>query len=178
MSEQNSSKLEKTFAPEVYVIEDEIISYLINNPLFEGRDQFFLKVFGLFITRQYVTQNTIKRVTGFSIGKVSEEVNNLLEMGLIKIADTSKYGKITYEASSAGLMLLNYAKTILERLASWQNKLVKMKKELDDNKEKLQNLYGYNTIYEKVLLYIKIISKYSTLLDEIENAIGELKKKK
>jgi DNA-binding transcriptional regulator GbsR (MarR family) len=177
MSEKNSNKLEKTFAPEVYVIEDEIITYLINNPLFEGRDQFFLKVFGLFITRQYLTQNTIKKVTGFSIGKVSEEVNNLLEMDLIKISHTSKYGKITYEASSAGLMLLNYAKAILEKLASWESKLVTMKKELDESMKKLQNLYGYNTIYEKTVLYIQIISKYSNLLDQIENAITEIKNK-
>ena len=66
MSKEKTDKTEKTFDSEVYIIEDEIISTIMNNPLFQARDQFFLKTFGLFITRQYLTQKQIKQATGFT----------------------------------------------------------------------------------------------------------------
>ena len=163
--------LEKTFDPEIYVIEDEIINYLLNTALFEGRDQFFLKVFGLFMTRQYLSQKTIKQVTGFSVGKISEEVNLLLEMGLIQIAHTTKYGKIIYEASSAGILLLTFTKTIIQKLASWREKLIKMKEDLDEKKEDLKDLYGYDEIYEKTAFNLEMIEKYGQVFDKIEQSI-------
>lgn len=176
MSKEKTDKTEKTFDSEVYIIEDEIISTIMNNPLFQARDQFFLKTFGLFITRQYLTQKQIKQATGFSIGKVSEEVNNLLEMGMIEVANTSKYGKITYEASHAGILLLRYIKYIVKKLAKWQIRLTETKEELEERKEELQNFHGYQIIYDKIVLYLQIINKYDNLLDKVEQGIKGLKK--
>jgi DNA-binding transcriptional regulator GbsR (MarR family) len=175
MNSESNDKLEKAFDPEIYIIEDEIITSLMNNPLFQARDQFFLKIFGLFITRQYLTQKTIKEATGFSIGKVSEEVNNLLDMGMIEVAHTSKYGKITYEASNAGILLLDYMKNILDKLVTWEKKLRKMRAELDEKRDELEDLYGYKEIYDKTDLYLNLITKYNKLLKKVELAIEELK---
>jgi len=175
LSKEKTDKFEITFDSEVYIVEEEIISSIMNNPLFQARDQFFLKTFGLFITRQYLTQKQIKQATGFSIGKVSEEVNNLLEMGMIQVAHTSKYGKITYEASHAGILLLSYIKNVLDKIAKWQIKLKEMKEELEEKKEDLQDLHGYQIIYEKIVLYLQIITKYDKIVDKVEHGINELK---
>ena len=83
---------EHLFDPDVYIIEDEIITHFLNSPMFTGRDPLFVRLLVLFITRKHLTQATLQRITGMSAGKISQEVNHLLDMGLIEIEKTSKKG--------------------------------------------------------------------------------------
>jgi len=70
-------------------------------------------------------------------------------MGMIEVAHTSKYGKITYEANNAGIVLLDYMKNILDKLVTWEKKLRKMRAELDIKRDELEDLYGYNEVFDK-----------------------------
>ena len=65
------------FDPEVYNVEDDIINQLLASPMFSTRDPMFIRILGYFMTRKYLTQKTLKRITGLSSGKISEEVNQL-----------------------------------------------------------------------------------------------------
>jgi DNA-binding transcriptional regulator GbsR (MarR family) len=151
---------EESFDQEIYVIEDEILNQVTNLPMFFGRDPVFIRLLTLFMTRKYLTQKTLQRITGLSAGKISEEVNLLLEMNLIEKADISKKGKIIYSAESAGLMLYKFSKSIINRMIKWEQDLEEMKIELEENKGLLENEKGYNRIVELNNFFIDTIKKY------------------
>ncbi len=159
------------FDPEVYLIEDEMINQLAAAPIFFGRDPVFIRLLGLFITRKYLTQKTLQRITGLSAGKISEEVNQLLEMDLIKKADVSKKGKIIYSADSAGLVLLKFSKSIIDIMVNWGQDLEEMKLELDSNKTLLENEKGYNRITELNNNFLDAIKKYKKSFDVMDEKV-------
>lgn len=159
------------FDPEVYLIEDEMINQLAAAPIFFGRDPVFIRLLGLFITRKYLTQKTLQRITGLSAGKISEEVNQLLEMDLIKKADVSKKGKIIYSADSAGLVLLKFSKSIIDIMVNWEQDLEEMKLELDSNKTLLENEKGYNRITELNNNFLDAIKKYKKSFDVMDEKV-------
>lgn len=98
-----------------------------------------------------------------SAGKISEEVNVLLDMELIEISDKSNTGKITYSASSAGMVLLNFTGSILNKLAKWENELRNMKEDLEANRPQLNDLNGYERLYQNVKQFSALFNKYKEL---------------
>ena len=146
------------FDPEVYNVEDDIINQLLASPMFSTRDPMFIRILGHFMTRKYLTQKTLKRITGLSSGKISEEVNQLLENKLIYKATISDKGKITYGADF--LILLRFSRYITHRMTKWVKELEIMKFELEKNKTELENSVGYTQIYRICDYTIGTISKY------------------
>ncbi|MBY8990584.1 MAG: hypothetical protein KGD58_07510 [Candidatus Lokiarchaeota archaeon] len=159
------------FDPEVFLIEEEIFNLLASTPMFVGRDPMFIKILGLFMTRKYLTQKTLQRITGLSAGKISEEVNEMLQMGLIEKADISKKGKIIYSANSAGLMLLKFSKSIVNRMVKWEKEIKEMKLELETNKELLENENGYTRILELYSYFLDAVKKYRKSFEAIDDEI-------
>lgn len=166
---------EINFDSEVYQIEDDIINHFVSSQMFSDRDPFFVKIFALFITRKYITQKTLKKVTGLSAGKVSEEVNHLLNMGLIEKGEITKKGKITYVASSVGLMYLRFSRHSLTNLIDWEKEFLEMKTELNTKKSALERLEGYKRIKELNAFFLEIISNYKKTLENLDKAIQSLK---
>jgi len=165
--DQLKSEIEEIkYDPEVYIIEDEIINELIGSPMFSTRDPMFIKILGYFMTRKYLTQETLKNATGLSAGKISEEVNQLLEDELIYKAYTSDKGKITYCADS--LILLRFSRHIINRMTKWMNPIEKLKVEFEKNKSELENLKGYNQILKIYNYVLSAISQYSKYIKRID----------
>ncbi|MFX1378424.1 MAG: hypothetical protein ACFFA4_04970 [Promethearchaeota archaeon] len=161
------------FDAEVYVLEDDILNQFAASPIFSSRDPMFVKILGYFITRKYLTQKKIKNITGLSVGKISEEVNLLLENGLIEKVDISPKGKITYGAESAGVILLKFSRSIINKMAEWDTELQKMKIELENNRTSLEKLKGYSRIYKINDYILDLIMKYKIFIemaDQILNA--------
>lgn len=154
---------EPNFDPEVYVLEDDIITHFLSSPIFSNRDPLFIRILFLFITRKFLTQKTIQDITGMSAGKISEEVNILLDMDLIKIKNKSKTGKITYSASSAGEVLLSFTGSIINKLVKLENELISMKEDLESKSEYLKNLNGYERLYQNFKQFSESIKKYKKL---------------
>jgi len=157
------------FHPEVYLVEDDIINQLISLPMFSMRDPMFIRIFGYFMTRKYLTQNTLKAITGLSSGKISEEVNQLLENELIYIASTSEKGKITYGADS--FILLRFTRNIIIRMRKKVKDLENMKLLLKKNKSDLEFLEGFSQIYKIYDYTLSAISKYSKYFEKIDKLI-------
>lgn len=157
------------FDPEVYNVEDDIINQLLASPMFSTRDPMFIRILGYFMTRKYLTQKTLKRITGLSSGKISEEVNQLLENKLIYKATISDKGKITYGADF--LILLRFSRYIINRMTKWVKELEIMKFELEKNKTELENSVGYTQIYRIWDYTIGTISKYHDYAKKIDNLI-------
>ena len=157
------------FDPEVYNVEDDIINQLLASPMFSTRDPMFIRILWYFMTRKYLTQKTLKRITGLSSGKISEEVNQLLENKLIYKATISDKGKITYGADF--LILLRFSRYIINRMIKWVKELEIMKFELEKNKTKLENSVGYTQIYRICDYTMGAISGYYEYAKKIDNLI-------
>ncbi len=159
------------FDPEIYVIEDDLLNQLTSSPMFSSRDQMFIRIFGYFITRKYLTQKRLQRVTGLSAGKISEVVNSLLEDGLIEKSDVSPKGKITYSAESAGKLLLKFSRAVFSRMAKWEDDLEKMRREMESNQKNLKSLNGYSRIYKINEFLLEIISRYKIFIDMVDKVL-------
>ncbi len=160
-----------SFAPEVYLVEEDILNQLAASPMFSSRDPMFIRILGYFITRKYLTQKTIQKITGLSVGKISEEVNLLLENGLVEKSEISTRGKITYGAESAGMILLKFSRAVINRFAKWNDMLKKMRVELEDNKNDLEGLNGYIRIYKINEFLIDSISNYKIFIDTLDKVL-------
>ncbi|MHA2038755.1 MAG: MarR family transcriptional regulator [Promethearchaeota archaeon] len=160
---------EVIFDPEVYYIEDDIINQLLVSPMFSSRDPMFIRILGLLMTRKYITQKTLKRITGLSSGKISEEVNQLLEDKLIYKTSISDKGKITYGADF--LILLRFSRYIINHMTKWLKELETMKLELENNKSELETLDGYTQIYRIYDYTLNAISIYSEYIQKIDKFV-------
>jgi len=165
----HNGEKEIRFDEEVYLIESDIINQLLASPMFSTRDPMFIKILGYFMTRKYLTQETLKEITGLSSGKISEEVNQLLENKLIYKEETSPKGKIIYGADS--LILLRLAKHIINRITKWVKELEIMKLELENNKSELENLEAFAQIYKIYNYILDVISKYHGYVKKINKLI-------
>ncbi len=156
------------FDAEICKIEEEIINFMLKLPLFTSKDQIFVKLFGYFITRQYLTQDLLKDLTGLSAGKISQELNGFLEMGLIKRKRSDDSKKYIYYTDTASKFFLKFTKSILENTIKWEQEFNRIISELEENKKNLEKLEGFNPLYEVFTYFISIIGKYQkgiTLLD-------------
>ncbi len=160
-----------SFDPEVYLVEEDMLNQLVVSPMFSSRDPMFVRILGYFITRKYLTQKTIQKITGLSVGKISEEVNLLLENGLVEKSEISPNGKITYGAESAGMILLKFSRSVINRFAKWNDMLKKMRVELEDNKNDLETLNGYTQIYKINKFLIDSISNYKIFIDTLDKVL-------
>ena len=160
-----------TFDPDIYLIEDDILNQISASSMFSSRDPMFIRIFGYFITRKYLTQKTLQRITGLSTGKISEEVNILLKNGLIEKVDVSDKGKITYGVESAGILLLKFSKSIINKMVKWEGKLEEMKLELDKYRQNLENLEGYSRIRNINDFLLKSIYNYKRFISAVDKII-------
>ena len=164
--DENEEVKEIEFDPDVYLVEDDILNQLLASPMFSMRDPMFIRILGLFMTRRYLTQKTLQRITGLSSGKISEEVNQLLENKLIYKASTSEKGKITYGAGS--LILLRFTRYIINRMTKKVKELESNKLLLEKNKSELEILDGFTQIYKIYDYTLGAISKYSEYIQKID----------
>jgi DNA-binding transcriptional regulator GbsR (MarR family) len=156
------------FDPEVYEIEKNLIDHIISLEIFASKDPMFMRIFSLFITRRDLTQKRIKQITNLSTGKISEEINQMLRMGLIRKKEITPKGKITYTARSAGLMFINYTYSTIRNMLKWEEEISKIKVELDRKKPELGNLTGFEKIYEINEYFLDIIERYKHALSLVE----------
>ena len=94
--------------PDLQKIEDEVIEFLMTSPLFMGEKPIFLTIKSYFITRESLTQKELKKLTGYSSGAISQELNRLVEKGMIEVSKISSSGEKTYQMKSIVISFLNY----------------------------------------------------------------------
>lgn len=138
---------------DVAKFEKELIEFMIRSPLFFDQNQIFSMIKSYFVTRKYLDQASLRKITGLSAGKVSQELHNLIEMGLIEENKIENSRKIIYSMESIQKSFLASAINAVKEIAEWQSNLRKIKEELDRDKEELQKLRGYSDIYKIVNLF-------------------------
>ncbi len=164
-------KSEEIFDPEIKKIERELIENLLNYTIFSVRGEITSKILFYFITRKNLTQSKLHDLTGFSAGKISQELNNFQEFELIKISKKSKPWVYTMESVVAETF--SRAINLLKTNIKWETKFLQIKKELEDNQEKLEKLNGYNEIKDFLEANLKRFVGYKVVIKLWE----DLKKK-
>ncbi|MHA2005698.1 MAG: hypothetical protein ACXABO_02430 [Promethearchaeota archaeon] len=161
------------FDPEILKIEKEIIEFLQSFPLFALQKSINATIIAYFITRKNLTQETIHQLTGFSRGIISQELKKILKMGFIEKIKVSSKGEITYSMQSATKAFLNNFLNSQKEIFDFYNEFDDLKTEMDAERDKIENLYGYHDIYDLILLFTAslplVIKVIEVLEKELEN---------
>ncbi|KKM83350.1 hypothetical protein LCGC14_1310270 [marine sediment metagenome] len=163
--------VEEKFDPEIKKIESEIIEELLKYQIFSVRGEITSKILFYFITRKNLTQSGLQYLTGFSAGKISQELNDFLEFSLIKISKKSKPWIYTMESVVAETF--SRAITLLKTNLKWEKKFLEIKEELKSNREELQQLNGYDEVKEFLEVNLMRFTGFKVVI----NLWEDLKKK-
>jgi DNA-binding transcriptional regulator GbsR (MarR family) len=153
---------------DVAKFEKELIEFMIRSPLFFDQNQIFSMIKSYFITRKYLDQASIRKITGLSAGKVSQELQNLIKMGMIEENKLNNSRKIIYSMDSIQKSFIASAINAVKEIAEWQSNLRKIKEELDRDKEELQKLKGYHDIYKIVNLFSMSLPLNEKMLEKLQ----------
>lgn len=168
------------FDSEIKAFENELIDFFKYQSVYSTLKEFMLIVFVYFITRKVLTQSKIKELTGLSVGKISQVVNNLIKKGHITKLNKAKYKNLIPKklerqkfyamitiSNSFFLSGINSLKVMLK----WESNFVSIKMELNELRNELEKLFGYQKV-EKVVndlvdlmpIYKRAIKEFSRFL--------------
>ena len=148
------------FDDDTKIIEKEIIEFFTYTPMFFGKSEIFSKTFAYFLTRKFLTQRKLRELTGLSTGKISQEINTLLELEIIKKDDISETGQITYQMKSVTLAFLQVSFNVLSEFMKWKAKIENVNSELEEQKPNLRYLHGYDEILNVAKIFLRILPFY------------------
>jgi len=150
-------------------IEEDIINFFQNNPLFMIEEVQYLPLLSYLITRKRLTQSKLQKLTGLSSGLISEGLNYFLQEGYIKMEKIKGIRKRFYIMPS--IAYSNYLKQYkrLRRIHQYKDKFEQIYQKLTSEREELSELEGYDTIYSWV-------SQFLGLFGLVEKGIKIFKK--
>ena len=155
-------KVEGIFDPEIRKIETEIISYLLNSTIAAARGEITSKILFYFVTRKDLTQAELQRLTGYSVGKISQELNSFVDLGLIEIYKKTK----PWIYSMDSIVTEMFARTInlIKINLKWETQFLEIKKELEEDKNELQKFNGYDKINKSIEEYLAMFAGFKIVL--------------
>ena len=157
-----------TYNEKVSKIEKEIVEYLVNSPLYSTRNKITTRILIYIILRKEVTQNLLKNLTGYSSGKISQELNNLVGSGMINKKKIPGIRKKVYTFESVEQISTARIKNVIAVMVKWQKELDKMKNEMITKQDKLRNMNGYDNILKVIDFYLPTIKIYEKFAKSIE----------
>ncbi len=149
-------------------IEKEIVDYLIGSPLYSTRNEITSRILLYIIFRKEITQNILKNLTGYSSGKISQELNNLVDSGMIIRKKIPGIRKKVYTFESVEQISTARVKNIIIALLKWEGELEKMKNEMETNRSKLETMNGFSNILNVIDFYLPAIKLYEKFADRLK----------
>ncbi len=152
------------FDPAIKEIEDEIIQFLVNSPIFMGYKPSFITIRAYFVTRKELTQQKLKKLTGFSSGTISQELKTFLDTGVItetKLPDSNQK-KYTLESIEAAFMLSFIQ--VNDQILKYERELQLIQSDMRAKKETLKDLQGYYEVLRLVELFLDLMPFYRNLV--------------
>ena len=173
--------LEEYFDPELKKIEEDILDFFIHQSTYSILKRFNLIILVLFITRKVLTQEKLRKLTGLSLGKVSQVLKKLLDMKYIekvekkelqKILPREKTLKIHYVVVTVQKSFMMSGINSLLELLKWEEKFKAIYFELEGEKQKFKNLNGYEEISKIINNHLKVIPLYKRAYDFFSKIVG------
>lgn len=159
----------KELDPKIKIIEDEIIQFITNSRLFYGRNTINLMILGYFLTRRILTQKELRHLTGSSTGKISRELKKLVNAGSIKKKKNPKSSQLIYYIESVKLSLYPHLLDVLNAVKKWESIFNEIKRDIEENRTKLEAHDRVKKISEIVDRYLNFIPYIKSIIDDMEN---------
>jgi DNA-binding transcriptional regulator GbsR (MarR family) len=161
------------FGPNVKKLEREVVQFIQEN-LFIGQKNAFSTIKSYFITRKYLTQGLLERLTDFSRGTISQEINTMLTLGIIEKHRTSSTGEIIYALKSVEYAFLHGFLNSTKEINSLTEDVFRLKQEMEKEKQKLTDHEGFDEIFELLEALSRTKPLLNLLLDELEREMEKL----
>ncbi len=162
------------FDPNVKRIEEEVVHFIMEN-LFIGQKDSSSLIKSYFITRKYLTQELLEELTGLSRGTISQEINHMLDMGIIKKHSTSSTGEIMYVLDSVEYTFLHAFLNSMEEIGTIFEGITRLEQEIEAEKGDLTDLKGFDNIYELIKAFSKTQPLLNRLLKELTQKMKRLR---
>jgi len=165
----NKEKLIKSeiLDPKIKEIEDQVIQFLVTN-LFYRYTHYSATILAYFLTRKGLTQKNLQKLTGFSAGKISEELNRFIKIGYIERKKSNK-GQYIYNMPEIGQFFRNIFFGVKQKMVKWEKRIKEIRDELIVEQKDLRNLNGYYKITEAINLFVPIFDIYNTFMEQLDD---------
>lgn len=159
------------FDVEIREIENDIFKYLMSYSLFIGQKPTFTAIKIYFITRESLTQEKLQKLTGFSRGTISQELKKLISMDLIEKTSVSTSGEITYTMKNPIMAFIHSFKNLRKDISKFAESINTVKEDIDKEKELIENLHGFERVYQLVNALANAIPFSLELIKMIEREL-------
>ena len=159
------------FDDEIRAIEKDIFKFLMSYSLFIGQKTTFTTIKIYFITRKSLTQEKLQELTGFSRGTISQELKKLISMALIEKTNVSNTGEITYLMKNPIIAFIHSFSDITNDISKFANKIDAIKDDIEKEKGLIENLHGFDKIYQLINVLANSIPFSLELIKTIEKEL-------
>ena len=159
------------FDNDIKAIEEDIFKFLMSYSLFIGQKTTFTTIKIYFITRQSLTQEKLQELTGFSRGTISQELKKLISMDLIEKTSVSNTGEITYLMKNPIIAFVHSFSDLTNDISKFANKIDAIKDDIEKEKDLIEDLHGFDKIYQLVNVLANSIPFSLELIKTIEKEL-------
>ena len=138
------------FDDDIIAIEKDIFKFLMSYSLFIGQKTTFTTIKIYFITRKSLTQEKLQELTGFSRGTISQELKKLISMALIEKTNVSNTGEITYLMKNPIIAYVHSFSNLMNDISKFAYKIDAIKDDIEKEKDLIEDLHGFDKIYQLV----------------------------
>jgi DNA-binding transcriptional regulator GbsR (MarR family) len=162
------------FDPEIRQIEQEIVAFFAKKtPEYTGRHPIVAAVMAYFYVRRSLTQQELRRLTGFSAGAISQAVRQLVDMNMVTREMIPGTHTHIYKMETLPFRSPRYFLQTEKNLENLHKELKDMKNTLDAYSDDMQNLESYQKVYAIVTQLIALISEVPTFMALIEEELDK-----
>lgn len=163
---------------EILRIEKEIVNFLaLKNSEYSGRDPIIATVMTFFYVRKDLTQQELRKLTGFSAGAISKALRQLVEMNFITREIIPGTHRHIYEMEMLPFRSPRFFLTTEKLIAEMEDELSEMKAELEAFPEEIKQLEVYKRMYGVVAQLIELLSRIPAFIGLIEEELDKFIKK-
>jgi len=156
------------FHPEIRRIEKEIVAFFAEKtPEYTGRHPIIATVMAYFYIRRNLTQYDLQALTGFSAGTISKSVRQLVEINFITKETIIGTHKHIYKMRQLPFRSPRYFLRVESVLEKLRRELDDMKETLDNHMGEMQHLDGCHNIYAIITQLLGLLSRVPVLMDLI-----------
>ena len=159
------------FDDEIETIEKDISKFLMSYSLFIGQKTTFITIKIYFITRGSLTQEKLQELTGFSRGTISQEIKKLISMDLIEKTGVSNTGEITYSMNNPIIAFIHSFRDLTNDISKFAKKINAVKEDIEKEKALIENLHGFDNVYQLVNVLANSIPFSLELIKMIEKEL-------
>jgi hypothetical protein len=110
------------------------------------------------------------------VEEISQELKALVEEGFIEKAGVSSTGKITYVMNSVPRAFMRSFINANQEIYDFYSELEALKHEMNQEKVEIENLYGFEDVYELITVLTSSLPLVNLVLKALNKELEELKK--